>query len=72
MARALPKVSAVPLKTSQCLHFLRSFVEKPFSTVVDTEFKTGPRKRAGFALRPGRFPASGRGGGNDGDSGAKR
>ena len=36
------------------------------------ELLTGPRKRVGFALRPGRFPASGRGGGNDGDSGDKR
>lgn len=40
--------------------------------VVDTELLTGPRKRAGFALRPSRFPASGRGGGNVGDSGVER
>lgn len=46
--------------------------ENPFAGVVDTELLTGPRKRAGFALRPCQFPASGRGGGNDGDSGAKR
>jgi len=43
-----------------------------FETVPHRELLTGPRKRAGFALRPGRFPASGLGGGNDGDSGAKR
>jgi site-specific DNA recombinase len=52
------------------LNILLSFAQ--FEREIISELLTGPRKRAGFALRPGRFPASDPSPGNVGDSGRKR